>query len=55
MRANGGDLGGGSETLIVVQQDNVFGQSGFGTYAAGVKTLNASMVKRPEDTIVISD
>lgn len=43
------------ENKIVVQQDNVFGQSGFGTYAAGVKTLNASMVKRPEDTIVIGD
>ena len=31
----------------------VFGQSSFGGYAEGVKTLNASMVKRPEDTIVV--
>ena len=33
----------------------VFGQAGYGTYAPGVKTLNASMVKRPEDTVVVSD
>ena len=31
----------------------VFGQSGYGDYAEGVKTLNASMFKRPEDSIVI--
>ena len=31
----------------------VFGQSSFGGYAPGVKTLNASMVKRPEDSIVV--
>jgi len=31
----------------------VFGQSGFGTYSEGIKTLNASMYKRPEDSIVI--
>ena len=31
----------------------VFGQSGYGDYSPGVKTLNASMVKRPEDSIVI--
>lgn len=31
----------------------VFGQSSFGGYAEGVKTLNASMVKHPEDTIVV--
>jgi len=31
----------------------VFGQSGFGTYSEGVKTLNASMYKRPEDSIVV--
>ena len=31
----------------------VFGQSGFGTYAPGLKTLNALMYKRPEDSIVI--
>ena len=31
----------------------VFGQSGFGTYAPGLKTLNASMYKRPEDSVVI--
>lgn len=40
------------ENKIVVQ-DRVFGQAGYGTYAPGVKTLNASMVKRPEDTVVI--
>ena len=31
----------------------VFGQSGYGDYSPGVKTLNASMVKRPEDSIVV--
>lgn len=38
------------ENKIVVQE--VFGQSGYGDYSPGVKTLNASMHKRPEDSIV---
>ena len=32
---------------------SVFGQSGYGDYDEGVKTLNASMYKRPEDSIVV--
>ena len=39
----------------IVEGSGVFGQSGFGDYSEGVKTLNASMVKRPEDTIVIGE
>ena len=39
----------------VFDAERVFGQAGYGTYAPGVKTLNASMVKRPEDTVVIGD
>jgi DNA (cytosine-5)-methyltransferase 1 len=31
----------------------VYGQSGYGDYDLGVKTLNASMHKRPEDSIVV--
>lgn len=30
-----------------------FGQSGFGDYSEGLKTLNASMYKRPEDSILV--
>jgi DNA (cytosine-5)-methyltransferase 1 len=37
----------------VAEGSNVFGQSSFGGYAEGVKTLNASMVKRPEDSVVV--
>lgn len=36
-------------------RSGVFGQSGYGTYALGVKTLNASMVKRPEDSVVVRE
>lgn len=42
--------GTGSESIGGGQ---AFGQSGFGTYASGVKTLNHSMHRRPEDTVVI--
>ena len=31
----------------------IFGQSSFGGYAEGVKTLNHSMHKRPEDSVVV--
>lgn len=40
------------ENKIVIQ-DEVYGQSGYGDYDLGVKTLNASMHKRPEDSIVV--
>ena len=36
-------------------QEVVYGQAGYGTYAPGVKTLNASMQKRPEDSIVVQN
>jgi len=37
----------------VTEGAGVFGQSGYGDYAEGVKTLNASMFKRPEDSVVV--
>jgi len=53
-----GDLAEGNQsrkdfTRSIVEGSGVFGQSGFGDYSEGVKTLNASMVKRPEDTVVV--
>ena len=47
------DQAGGS--IAESDQEIVFGQSGYGTYASGVKTLNASMQKRPEDSIVVKN
>ena len=64
-----GTLGGGAGsrgwapdtdrmTFVPVDADErereAFGQAGFGTYSLGVKTLNASMFKRPEDSVVVS-
>jgi len=37
----------------VTEGAGVFGQSGYGDYSEGVKTLNASMFKRPEDSVVV--
>ena len=51
LKASGGDLGGGSETLLV--DTSVFGQSGFAKYTQGVATLTASSYKRPEDNVVV--
>ena len=43
-KATARKVGGGVEA---------FGQSGFGDYSEGLKTLNASMYKRPEDSILV--
>ena len=48
LRANGGDLSGGSETLLVG-----YGQTGFARYTEGATTLTATTYKRPEDNIVV--
>ena len=48
-----GEQKGKATTGAVRERAQVFGQSGYGDYDEGVKTLNASMYKRPEDTIVI--
>lgn len=37
----------------VAEGSGVFGQSSFGGYAEGVKTLTATMFKRPEDSVVV--
>jgi DNA (cytosine-5)-methyltransferase 1 len=51
LRAGGGDLGGGSETLLL--DGAVYGQSGFAKYTEGVTTLTATSYKRPEDNVVL--
>ena len=51
LRAGGGDIGGGSETLLV--DGAVYGQSGFAKYTEGVTTLTATSYKRPEDNVVL--
>ena len=54
LRANGGDLGGGSETLITSATEvRVFGQSSFAGFTEGVTTLTATDYKRPEQNIVV--
>ena len=53
LRAGGGDLGGGSETLLV--DGAVYGQSGFAKYTEGVTTLTATSYKRPEDNVVLHE
>jgi DNA (cytosine-5)-methyltransferase 1 len=54
LRANGGDLGGGSETLITsVAEARVFGQSSFAGFTEGVTTLTATDYKRPEQNVVV--
>jgi len=44
---------GKATARAVRERAQVFGQSGYRDYDEGVKTLNASMYKRPEDTIVV--
>ena len=39
------------ENKIIIQE--VYGQTGYGDYGPGVKTLNHSMHKRPEDSVVV--
>jgi DNA (cytosine-5)-methyltransferase 1 len=51
LRAGGGDIGGGSETLLL--DASVYGQSGFAKYTEGVTTLTATSYKRPEDNVVL--
>ena len=54
LRANGGDLGGGSETLITsATEARVFGQSSFAGFTEGVTTLTATDYKRPEQNVVV--
>jgi ABC-type uncharacterized transport system permease subunit len=53
LRAGGGDLGGGSETLLL--DGAVYGQSGFAKYTEGVTTLTATSYKRPEDNVVLHE
>ena len=48
-----GEQKGKATARKVGASSEVFGQSGYGDYSPGVKTLNASMVKLPEDSIVI--
>ena len=40
-------------TGATTEGSGVFGQAGYGTYSEGVKTLNHSMHKRPEDSVVL--
>ena len=51
LRAGGGDVGGGSETILV--DSAVYGQTGFSKYSEGVTTLTQTQHKRPEDNIVV--
>jgi DNA (cytosine-5)-methyltransferase 1 len=44
------DLGA---SLAIASERRAYGQSGYGDYSEGVKTLSNSMYKRPEDTIII--
>jgi len=53
LRAGGGDIGGGSETLLL--DSAVYGQSGFAKYTEGVTTLTATSYKRPEDNVVLHE
>jgi DNA (cytosine-5)-methyltransferase 1 len=53
LRAGGGDLGGGSETILI--DSAVYGQSGFAKYTEGVTTLTATSYKRPEDNVVLHE
>lgn len=53
LRASGGALGGGSETLLL--QESVFGQSSFAGYTEGVTTLTATSYKRAEDNVVVHE
>jgi DNA (cytosine-5)-methyltransferase 1 len=51
LRAGGGDVGGGSETILV--DGSVYGSTGFSKYSEGVTALTYTQHKRPEDNIVI--
>jgi DNA (cytosine-5)-methyltransferase 1 len=53
LRAGGGDLGGGSETILI--DAAVYGQSSFAGYTEGATTLTATSYKRPEDNVVLHE